>query len=132
MAVEIKPLQEGDKDTVADYGDLEAMLIWQFFLSQKFGMYDIDREVAVKETISCIVLEAAEALQPFLNATKPWKSQQVDYAEVDEEVIDILHFCLAYFNLREIEAGRLIEMYRSKNLYNLLRAEKKRENSKVN
>lgn len=121
MAVSITQLQDGDKDTVCEYGQLEALLVWQMFLSKRFGMYNIDRHSAIRETISCIVLESAEALSPFLNATKPWKENEVDFAEVDEEVVDILHFVLAYFNLRGIDSKSIIERYRSKNLHNLKR-----------
>lgn len=124
MAVPVTELQDGDKDTIAEYGQLEAMQIWQLFLSKKFGMYEIDRNTAVRETVSCIVLEAAEALAPFLNATKPWKEQTVDFAEVDEEVIDILHFVLAYFNLRGFNSKDVLERYRAKNLHNLTRVKK--------
>lgn len=131
MAVEIKKLSEGDIDTVNEHGELDAMMIWQFFLSRLFGMEKIDRELAIKETVSCIVLEAAEALQPFLNATKPWKDRTIPWDEVDEEVIDILHFVLAYFNLREITSDEVVLRYRSKNLHNMKRAEEKINAGKI-
>lgn len=124
MAVEIKELQDGDKDTIAEYGELDAMLNWQCLLSRMFGMYEIENQDAIRETVSCIVLEAAEALAPFLNATKPWKNTNLNWAEIDEEVIDILHFTFAYFNLRGIDSKSIVERYRAKNLYNLTRAKR--------
>lgn len=130
MAVKVNELQAGDVDTVETYGQLDAMMLWQLFLSKKFGMYGIDRQEAIRETVSCIVLESSEALAHFLNATKPWKSTEIPWDEVDEEVIDILHFVLAYFNLRELSAADVVKAYRAKNLHNMKRAEGKKNAEK--
>jgi dimeric dUTPase (all-alpha-NTP-PPase superfamily) len=132
MAVKVNELQAGDVDTVETYGQLDAMMLWQLFLSDKFGMYDIDNTAAIRETVSCMVLESAEALAPFLNATKPWKSTEIPWEEVDEEVIDILHFVLAYFNLRGFDAPGIVKAYRAKNLHNMKRAEEKKNAQQAN
>jgi hypothetical protein len=112
-----------DKCFVEEWGELQAMLAWQADLtSLLFDNAVLPVEYAssehVREILTCLVVEATEALAPFLTSLKPWKSRLPDMKLVDEEVIDVLHYILTYFQLRGYGARKITELYREKNLRN--------------
>lgn len=109
---------------VSGYGQLEAMMSWQSDLSNVLGV-KLNDVGQVRDIVACLAVEAAEAQAHFLNATKPWKSQEVDFDEVDEEMIDAFHFLLSYFNLRGMSSYDVLVEYRQKNLKNYSRIQAK-------
>lgn len=76
-------------------------------------------------SVGCALVEAAEANVHFLNETKPWKPKNPDWAKVDEEMIDVLHFVLQYFINRDVRPFDLYQMYKTKNLINQQRVKDK-------
>lgn len=122
-----------DTITVLRDGEFQAMLDWQYELTDSLnpkGASHLFSSVGdLQQTIQMLIVEASEALAPFLNATKPWKPDVVDLDEVDEEMIDVLHFLLTYFNFRGLDAKDVILAYRNKNLANFNRASEKMKKS---
>lgn len=72
----------------------------------------------VAETVASLAVEASEAFAPFLTRTKPWKDPVPDMAHVDEEMVDVLHFLLTYWNLRGKDAVDIFKEYDAKNRKN--------------
>ena len=118
-------LTENDKNLVTALGPLDALLLWQERLSEVLKVYDMPREEAIKAMVACLAVEGSEAMAHFLTSTKPWKPQTVDMAAVTEEMIDVLHFLLAFFNLVQMNGEDIVEAYRAKNLRNYQRIQEK-------
>ena len=114
-----------DTNNVADVGELQAMLEWQRRLSTTLGVHTMPTDEAIQQMVACLSVEASEAFAHFLTKTKPWKPQDVDMNLVKEEMIDVLHFLLAFFNLVGMDSGDITEAYREKNLYNYTRVSQK-------
>lgn len=111
-----------DLKTAASLGLLQTMLDWQSMLSNVCGVYLLDKSVALKSTLSQLVVEAAEAFAPWVTETKPWKPPfPVNLEPTDDEVIDVLHYVLTWANLRGWNAEELAARYRAKNLRNFER-----------
>lgn len=107
---------------------LQEMLDAQAKLSEKCGVGSLVLQVAMKSTLAQMMVEAGEAMAPWVTETKPWKKQEVDQivlAETDIEVIDVLHYVLTWFNLRGYDAQDLFEMYMAKNSVNHARVSQK-------
>lgn len=110
----------------SDYKDLESlgpiqtMLEWQRDLSNALGV-DGNSPNAIPHIIQCLISEATEVNNHFLNSTKPWKPIEVMYENVDEEMIDVLHFVLTYFNLRKFSDFDIMRAYKKKNDKNFQR-----------
>lgn len=122
---EIQGLDENDRLTVNERGTIGAMLYWQDQLSRFLGCYSLGERELTTETLGQLVVEAGEALAPFLTRTKPWKPQDIDWAKTDEEMADVLHFALTYFNIRHFSEEQVIALYRQKNLINYRRVQEK-------
>ena len=118
-------LSDNDLALIDDLGQLEAMKIWQGELSEVCGCGAFSTEDLLRDTVAQLAVEASEALAPFLTKTKPWKDPIPDLNHIDEEIIDVLHFVLTYFNVREISGNQMVEAYRRKNLRNFERVSEK-------
>lgn len=126
MAVQVPDLLSPiDSELVDEIGELGALMLWQNGLSDILGVLAMEEQTGMREMVACLSVEAAEAQAHFLNGTKPWKSQIVDRAEVDEEMIDCLHFIFAYFNVRGIPSEEVVRRFRAKNLRNFDRIKEK-------
>lgn len=119
----IHGLEEDDALDVQFLGQLGAMLKWQDQLSARCGAYGFPPQLQLEMAISQLVVEAGEALAPFLVKTKPWKPQQPNLQHTDLEIIDVLHYVLTYFNVRGLAASEVTALYRQKNLVNFRRIE---------
>lgn len=112
-----------DKQDVEKLGALGAMLKWQDELSILCGAYNFPTQLQLEMAIAQLVVEASEALAPFLVKTKPWKPQEPNLELIDLEIIDVLHYVLTYFNVRQMGPDEVIQLYRQKNLVNFKRIE---------
>lgn len=125
MAVDIiQDFSDDDINVIECLGQMGALQVWQSELSEFLGVYKQFKTrpmVTLHEVIQCISVEANEALAPWLTGTKPWKPPFPDLDDVDEEMIDILHYLLTWFNLRNWDAQEVLRRYRSKNAYNFER-----------
>ena len=104
---------------------LFAMYWWQEELMNLVVPTEMKLTRLAELSVACALTEAAEANVYFLNETKPWKPTEPDWAKVDEEMIDVLHFVLQYFISRRIRPFDLYGMYKSKNLTNQQRVKDK-------
>lgn len=104
---------------------LYQLFDWQHELVNLVVPDDMNRDHVAKLMVGCVLGEAAEANAHFLNETKPWKPSDPDWEAVDEEMIDVLHFLLEYFIMRNIEPTKVAAMYRNKNLVNQERVRSK-------
>lgn len=127
MAVPIVPLSDADAMQVGLYGALGAMLKWQDVMSTYCGVQNFDEYNRLRNNTVALAVEANEVLAHFSNETKPWKQLMPNMELVDEEMIDVLHFVLTYFNLRGWDTKDILEHYRSKNLHNFDRVRQKME-----
>lgn len=98
---------------------------WQLELIDLVVPENMDRDHVAKLMVGCVLGEAAEANAHFLNETKPWKPSDPDWDAVDEEMIDVLHFLLEYFIMRNLTPTQVAIMYRNKNLVNQERVRSK-------
>lgn len=81
--------------------------------------YDPKTPAMLKEILACMSVEVAEAQAPLLNSTKPWKvDRPIDWAHIDEEVVDVLHFVMGYFIGRDYTAEQIFDLYYNKNSAN--------------
>lgn len=124
----IECLNNEDLTTIALCGKIGAMKIWQRELTETIGVYSSNDFSSLKDVVACMTVESSEALAHFLTSGKPWKPQEPDMDEVDEEMIDVLHYLLTYFNLREWSDHEIVRRYRSKNLRNFERISEKMAN----
>lgn len=107
---------------------LQEMLDAQRSLSTKCGVDALPKQVALKSTLTQLIVEAGEALAPWVTETKPWKKQVIDDATLiytDEEMIDVLHYAFSWFNLRGADADDVYTMYMAKNSKNHTRVAQK-------
>jgi dimeric dUTPase (all-alpha-NTP-PPase superfamily) len=116
-------------------GSLAIMLNLQstltnYLFANSEAPVEFGSEEHIKETIACLAVEASEALAPFLTSTKPWKDRYPDMNHIDEEMIDVLHYLLTYWNLRGFTAGDIFDAYQAKNSKNFKRLEAKLESLK--
>jgi NTP pyrophosphatase (non-canonical NTP hydrolase) len=118
-------LSDSDIEMIARVGMLSAMLKWQHELSIACGVNRFDRQTSIEMALGQLMVEAGEAFAPFLVKTKPWKPQIPDFDKIDEEIIDVLHYVLTYFNLRAFNDTEIIEAYRRKNIINFERIREK-------
>lgn len=125
MQESVSNLSTEDLFEVMSFGAIDAMLKWQDELSEACGVYAFPNQLQIEMAIGQLVVEAAEAYAPFLVKTKPWKPQSPNMAAVDEEMIDVLHYVLSYFNMRQLKTLDIVAMYRRKNVINFNRIQKK-------
>lgn len=79
-------------------------------------------------TLNNIIGEANESAAYYGSITKPWKKNlELPLEEVQEELVDILHFLLQAFIILDMDADDIVELYRIKNRINHRRVKAKRE-----
>jgi len=125
-------LMPPDNRTSLVQAPINTMLELQDQLSRFLGVYNLEEEEQYRSTLAQLAVESSEALAPFLNLTKPWKTTSVNYEEVDEEIIDVLHYVLTYFNLRQLKEHDILALYIMKNSRNFSRVQEKMKRLKEN
>jgi len=125
-------LMPPDNRTSLVQAPINTMLELQDQLSRFLGVYNLEEEEQYRSTLAQLAVESSEALAPFLNLTKPWKTTSVNYEEVDEEIIDVLHYVLTYFNLRRLKEHDILALYIMKNSRNFSRVQEKMKRLKEN
>lgn len=109
-------------------GDLEEILDLQRSLMLECRADELPDDLLLYITLNNIIGESTEAAAFFGDITKPWKkSLGVSLDEVQEELIDILHFLLQAFIIVGMDASAVMELYRIKNRVNFRRIKAKRE-----
>lgn len=127
MTVELVPLTNEENHAIQQRGELGAMLDWQHELSTMCGSYGPATGEndgwydALKNNAIQLVVEAGEVASHYSNETKRWKSKYPDLSKVDEEMIDVMHYALTYFNIRNMSAYEIAVRYRAKNNHNYTR-----------
>lgn len=125
-------LMPPDNRTSLVQAPINTMLELQDQLSRFLGVYNLEEEEQYRSTLAQLAVESSEALAPFLNLTKPWKTTSVNYEEVDEEIIDVLHYVLTYFNLRRLKEHDILALYIMKNSRNFSRVQEKMQRLQEN
>lgn len=108
--------------------EFEEMFDMQRSLMFECRADEIPNDLLLYITLNNIVGEATEAAEFFGDITKPWKKDlRVAADEVQEELIDILHFLLQGFIILGMDADEVTRLYRIKNGVNFRRIREKRK-----
>lgn len=109
-------------------GELDEMLDAQRHLMGECLANRIPNDTLLYITLNNIVGEANEAAAFYGDITKPWKvNMGVNLDEIQEELIDILHFLLQAFIITGMTGADIVSLYHIKNNVNFRRIKAKRE-----
>jgi len=63
-------------------------------LMKSCGVFELSEDEQLEVTLLNIAGESLEAMGFVLDKTKPWKSSELNYDDIKEELIDVYHFFL--------------------------------------
>ena len=120
----VRPLMNAEEIN----SELAEMLDSQLALMHECRADGIPNDELLYITLNNIIGEANEAAAYYGDITKPWKKNlELPLEEVQEELVDILHFLLQAFIILDMDADDIVELYRIKNRINHRRVKAKRE-----